>query len=67
MSVDPATRKTIDVSVSVHKTVPVCCRSTLLDFAAVDLYRGTGEPGDQIRCACGSTLVYDHRGWRVLA
>lgn len=55
----------VEVSVSVHRDVPACCRAALLKFAADDRYQGGGEPGDKIRCGCGNWLVYDHRGWRV--
>jgi len=60
-------KKPVEVRLSVHKAVPSCCRSALIAFAAHDRYQGAGEPGDQIRCACGNTLVYDYRGWRVRA
>lgn len=59
--------KAVEVTVRVHKDVPPCCRSSLLNFAAHDRYAGGGEPGDQVGCGCGNTLVYDHRGWRVAA
>lgn len=54
-----------DVVVSVHKTMPACCRRHLLEFAKHDRYLGAGEPGDQVRCGCGNVLVYDWRGWSV--
>jgi hypothetical protein len=58
--------KTIEISVRVHKTLPVCCRSALLSFAAGDRYRGSGEPGDRVRCPlCGNWLRYEPPGWRV--
>lgn len=57
-------RKTVEVSARVHRDAPACCRSSLLSFAARDLYQGAGEPGDRIGCACGNALVYD-RGWRL--
>jgi hypothetical protein len=50
--------------VRVHKSLPMCCRRSLLDFARLDRYEGGGEPGDQIGCSCGNHLVYDYRGWR---
>lgn len=59
--------KTVEVTVRVHNSVPGCCRSTLLAFAARDVYGGAGEPGDQVGCPCGNTLVYGPPGWNVLA
>ncbi len=59
------TRKTVEITASVHKTMPACCRSAVLTFAAGDRYQGAGEPGDQISCPCGNALIYDYRGWRV--
>ncbi len=53
------------VSAYVHKSMPACCRASVLAFAAVDRYMGGGEPGDEIDCPCGNTLIYDWRGWRV--
>ncbi len=60
-------RKGVDISYSVHRDVPACCRSALRDFAINDRYHGGGEPGDRIGCDCGNVLVYDHRGWRLAA
>ncbi len=53
------------VVLSVHKALPECCRATLIKFAITDPYAGAGETGDQIRCGCGNTLIYDYRGWRI--
>jgi len=58
-------RRTVEITASVHKTMPACCRSAVLTFAARDRYQGAGEPGDQIGCPCGNSLIYDYRGWRV--
>lgn len=59
--------KTPQVSVSIHKSVPNCCRDALVRFAKGDRYMGGGEPGDRIRCdLCRRWLVYGWRGWRVL-
>ncbi len=54
---------TVEVHILVHKSVPACCRKTLLKFGAQDRYRGAGEPGDKVKCACGNWLVYEGRGW----
>lgn len=72
---DAATRprKTVEVSALVHKSMPACCKASVLTFAAGDRYQGGGEPGDQIKCGCGNTLVYAPSkngrviGWRVRA
>ena len=48
-----------EITVSVHKDVPGCCRRSLLEFGKLDRYQGGGEPGDQIRCGCGNWLVYN--------
>lgn len=64
-------RKTVEVSALVHKSMPGCCRASVLKFAAGDRYRGGGEPGDRIGCGCGNVLVYaptpsgKQLGWRV--
>ena len=57
--------KTTEVTARVHKDMPLCCRASVRDFATRDRYLGGGEPGDQIRCACGNWLVFNGRGWRV--
>jgi len=59
-------KKTIEVSAHVHRDMPACCRSAVLKFAAVDRYRGGGEPGDKITCGCGNWIVFNGRGWKVL-
>lgn len=59
------------VSALIHKAMPVCCRHSILRFAAEDRYMGAGERGDRIRCDdCGNWLVYGEgrvNGWRVAA
>ena len=59
--------KTVEVTASVHKSTPACCRSTVLSFAARDLYRGAGEHGDRVECPCGNALIYGRFGWKVAA
>lgn len=66
--------KTVEITARVHRSVPECCRASVLQFAAGDRYRGGGEPGDQIRCGCGNTLIFTHTGpsmkqlgWKVAA
>lgn len=57
--------RSVSVSFRVHRDVAACCRAALTAFAARDRYQGGGEPGDRIRCGeCGTTLVFDNRGWR---
>ena len=51
-------RKTVEITALVHKSMPECCRASVLTFASGDRYRGGGEPGDQIGCGCGNKLVY---------
>ena len=61
--------KTHEISVLIQKTMPECCRRTVLDFAKLDRYQGGGEPGDQLRCGCGNWLIYGTgrrvMGWRL--
>lgn len=64
--------KTREINVRVHKSMPECCRASLLKFALDDRYHGGGEPEDRVGCGCGNTLVFTFTGpsekqlgWRV--
>ena len=59
------TPKTVEITARVHRTMPACCRASVLKFAANDRYQGGGEPGDQIGCGCGNKLIFNGRGWAV--